>query len=166
MEIYLIRHGIAADRDQYANDEKRPLTDIGKEKTLKVARRLHQIGLKFEIILTSPLLRATQTAEILQFALLSAKIEIFPPLAPGGDIQRWIDWYLEGRYNKADNDNSIALVGHQPDLANWAELLVRGRIEEKLVLKKAGAIGVRLSKLENPIGKSELFLLTSPKWLL
>ena len=166
MEIYLIRHGIAADRIQYPNDEKRPLIEKGREKTFKVARRLSEIGLNFEIVLTSPLLRATQTAEILQQAGLSTKIEIFPALAPGGDIQEWIDWYLQGSYNRRDKDNSIALVGHQPDLGNWTELLVWGRIEKKLLLKKAGAIGVRLSTLENPIGKSELFLLTAPKWLL
>ncbi|MGF1485828.1 MAG: phosphohistidine phosphatase SixA [Prochloraceae cyanobacterium] len=166
MELYLIRHGIAVERDLETNDAKRPLSDLGRKKTLKVARRLVEIGLNFEIILTSPLLRATQTAEILQQAGLSAKVEIFPPLAPGKDIQGWIDWYLQPRYNKREKDNSIALVGHQPDLGNWTELLVTGRIQGKLILKKAGTIGVRISKLENPIGKSELFLLTSPKWLL
>ncbi len=164
MEVYLIRHGIAAERNEYTNDEKRPLTDRGKEKTLQVARRLQQIGLHFEILLTSPLLRASQTAEIFQQANLSPKIETFPALAPGGNIQEWIDWYLQGRYN--ERENSIALIGHQPDLGNWAELLVTGKIQGKIVLKKAGAIGIRLSKLKNPIGTSQLFLLTSPKWLL
>ena len=51
MEIYLIRHGIAADRIQYPNDEKRPLIEKGREKTFKVARRLSEIGLNFEIVL-------------------------------------------------------------------------------------------------------------------
>jgi len=60
----------------------------------------------------------------------------------------------------------LALVGHQPDLGNWAETLVWGYAKEKLVLKKAGVIGINIPDTGSPIGKSELFLLTSPKWVI
>jgi phosphohistidine phosphatase len=165
MELFLIRHGIAGDRDpvKYPDDEKRPLTEKGRSKTQEVAQSLANIGLRFDLMLTSPLLRAHQTAEILQKIGLCDRLEEFTALAPDGDIQVWINWWLESRYNR--DNSSIALVGHQPDLGNWAEMLVWGSPKEKLVVKKAGVIGLLLPNGENPLGNSELFLLTSPKWL-
>ncbi|WP_175561132.1 phosphohistidine phosphatase SixA [Hydrococcus rivularis] len=166
MELYLIRHGIAGDRDplKYPNDEERPLTDKGRLRTQQVAQRLYDIGVRFDLILTSPLVRAYQTAEILQKAGLCDRLEEFAALAPDGDVRVWANWWLESRYNKGNS--CLALVGHQPDLGNWAEILVWGSPKEKLVVKKAGVIGLLLPDGENPLGNSELFLLTSPKWLL
>jgi len=158
-DVYLIRHGIAAKRGTYENDEERPLVEVGRQKTRGVAQRLYEIGVRFDVILTSPLVRAKQTARILQQAGLSHQIQEFPPLAPGGDLQDWIKWDSQ-RYN------TLALVGHQPDLGQWAELLVWGRARQKLVIKKAGTIGLRLPIAGSPLGNSELFLLTSVKWLL
>ncbi|HEY9708625.1 MAG TPA: phosphohistidine phosphatase SixA [Oculatellaceae cyanobacterium] len=165
MELYLIRHGIAADREAYANDEERPLTDKGRQKTGKVAKQLRQQGLHFDLILTSPLIRAKETAAILQDAGLTSQVEEFTSLAPDGDINTWVSWLKEQRQNTPD-DLCVALVGHQPDLGNWAETLVWGETKEKLVLKKAGVIGLSIPETKIPIGHSELFLLISPKWLL
>jgi phosphohistidine phosphatase len=166
MELYIIRHGIAGDRDpiKYPNDEERPLTEPGRARTKKVAQRLKEKELRFDIILTSPLVRARQTAEILQKEGLCDRLEEFTALAPDGDIQNWVNWWLESKYNK--ENSCIALVGHQPDLGNWAEILIWGSSKEKLILKKAGIFGLLLPEGETPIGNSELFLLTSPKWLL
>jgi phosphohistidine phosphatase len=164
MELYLIRHGIAEDRSKYDRDEKRPLTDKGRQKTKKVAQRLYNLGVQFNSILTSPLLRARQTAEILQEAGLSQQIEELSALAPDGKLNDWVNWWQNSGYNK--NESYLGLVGHQPNLGNWAETLVWGNNKEKLVVKKAGIIGLRLPEQTNPIGNSELFLLTSPKWIL
>ncbi|ACK72461.1 phosphohistidine phosphatase, SixA [Gloeothece citriformis PCC 7424] len=163
-KLYLIRHGIAADRADYSNDEDRPLTEKGKQKTEQVAKCLHKKGVKFDLILTSPLVRAKATAEILSQEGLGKKIAEFAPLAPAGDIENWVNWWSKWEYNK--DDSSLALVGHQPDLGNWSELFVWGRTEEKLIVKKAGVIGIRILDKDKPIGNCELFLLTSPKWLL
>jgi phosphohistidine phosphatase len=160
-EIYLIRHGIATEATDAENDAARPLTDIGCQKTLKVAQRLQEIGVRFDLILTSPLVRARQTAEILRKAKLSQKIVEFPPLAPTGDLQDWVNWWANHRYNES---KSLALVGHQPNLGNWAEMLVWGFSQEKLAVKKAGVVGITLPETTNPIGSCELFLLISPKW--
>lgn len=165
MELYLIRHGIAAEREDYANDEERPLTDKGRQKTTKVAKQLRDRGLRFDRILTSPLIRARETATILQEVGLGSEVEEFLPLAPDGDIDAWVRW-LEARRQNSIGDEWVALVGHQPDLGNWAETLVWGEANEKLVLKKAGVIGVKIPASGNPVGQSELFLLTAPKWLL
>ena len=164
MEVYFIRHGIAADRADYPQDEDRPLTERGREKTKQVARRLREIGISFDLILTSPLLRATQTAAILQKTGLSQEVEEFSPLAPHGDFQTWENWLCQWCYNR--KRSYLALVGHQPDLANWAEILLWGEIQGKLVLKKAGAMALELPREGTIVGKSQLFLLTSPKWLI
>jgi phosphohistidine phosphatase len=165
MELYLIRHGIAADREAYTNDEQRPLTDKGHQKTAKVAKQLCDRGLRFDLILTSPLVRAKETATILKEAGLASQVEEFVALAPDGDIHAWINW-LEKRWQTTPGDKCLALVGHQPDLGNWAETLVWGKARDKLILKKAGVIGLNIPDTKSPIGQSELFLLLSPKWLL
>ena len=163
INIYFIRHGIAGERENYATDEERPLTEIGDRKTNKIAQKLKQLGLHFNLILTSPLVRANQTAKILQANQLSSKIEKFLPLAPGGDINLWLQW-LE-TWQPQEN-RELALVGHQPDLANWAEILIWGETREVLILKKAGAIGISLPEVGSPIGNSQMFWLTAPKFLL
>jgi phosphohistidine phosphatase len=164
MELYLIRHGIAAERTDYDEDEARPLTDLGRQKTIAVAQRLHDIGLRFDLILTSPLVRASQTAEILLKAGLSDRLEDSPALAPAGEFQDWVKWWSESRYNQ--EKSSLALVGHQPNLGDWAEILIWGSLRGQLVVKKAGVIGLTLPTVQKPVGNSLLFLLTSPKWLL
>lgn len=162
-ELYIIRHGIAADREKYHQDFDRPLTDIGHQKTQKVAQKLIDMNYHFDLILTSPLLRAKQTADILKKTGLSNYLEASIYLTPGGDIHGWLNW-LEN-WQKT-NHNSLAIIGHEPDLSHWAEMLIWGEIKNKIVLKKAGIIGLTLPETENPIGKSLLFWLTSPKLLL
>lgn len=163
MKLYLIRHGIAVERGIYANDGERPLTDKGRQKTKKVAQRLYDIGLRFDLILTSPLLRASQTAEILQNVGLTQQVEVSSHLAPVGNIQDWLSWLSQWR--NSDSEKYLALMGHQPNLGNWAELLVWGEITGQIILKKAGIIGINFPDKGTPIGNSELFLLTSPKYL-
>ncbi|MDJ0843812.1 phosphohistidine phosphatase SixA [Crocosphaera sp.] len=163
-QLYLIRHGIAVERDNIIKDEARPLTELGQEKTRKVAQRLKQIKISFDIILTSPLLRARQTATILENAGLTQTLEEFTPLSPGGSLHPWLDWWLNSHYHH--DESNIALVGHQPDLGDWAETLLWGSSQGTLIVKKAGVIGITLPISRNPIGESELFLLTAPKFLI
>lgn len=162
-KLYLIRHGIAADLQEGESDEARSLTDEGHRKTKQVAKRLRKLDIDFDLIVTSPLLRARQTAAILQAVGLSAKIEESQYLAPDGDLESWLSWL--GEWRQAGG-SSLALVGHQPDLANWAERLVWGEARERLVLKKAGVIGLQLPEAESPVGRCLLFMLAPPKLLL
>ena len=162
-KLYFIRHGIAVDPQDCDRDEDRPLTEEGHRKTKQVAKRLHQMDIAFDVILTSPLVRARQTADLLKTAGLSGKIEESEFLAPKGDISSWLGWldtWLQA------GGSSLALVGHQPDLANWAEILVWGEAREGLVLKKAGIIGLMLPDTGLPVGRSMMFWLTAPKFLL
>lgn len=162
-EVYLIRHGIAVERGICATDEERPLTAEGHRKTQQVAKRLRQLSLQFDVILTSPLVRAYQTASILLERGLSKEVVTFDALAPAGEIEAWLTWL--DKQQKAGNAR-IALVGHQPDLGMWAEILVWGQAREVMVLKKAGIIGLTLPASGSPIANSSLFWLTSPKLLL
>lgn len=160
-ELYIIRHGIAADPQDFATDEARPLTKEGDRKTTKIAKRLAKLGLKFDVIFTSPLVRARQTAAILQDVGLGDQIRECSALAPDGNIQDWLNQLKE-----LTDCQCVAIVGHQPDLGNWAELLVWGEVKGNIVLKKAGAIGITLPETDSPIGCSSLFWLTPPRFLL
>jgi phosphohistidine phosphatase len=162
MDIYFIRHGIAADPSEYDRDDDRPLTDKGREKTARIAQKIKQIGVKFDLILTSPLVRAKQTAQILLEVGLTNLVEEFVPLSPDGNIQEFLHLWADSDYG--NKEGGIALVGHQPDLSNWAEQLIWGEIREKLILKKAGIIGLSVPPVASPLGQCQLFLLTSPKW--
>ena len=162
MELYLIRHGIALERTKDIEDEKRSLTQVAHQKTRQVAKRLQELSLQFDLILTSPLVRSRQTAEILRTSGLSSEVEESTYLAPGGDINAWLK-SLEQRHQFPE---TLALVGHQPDLGQWAEILIWGEAREKLVLKKAGIIGLTLPKTGLLVGRSQLFWLTPPKFLL
>lgn len=163
MEVYLIRHGIAAQRGTYADDEQRPLIDKGIKKTTQVATSLLASGLKFDLILTSPLVRASQTADILKQVGLSKTVEIFAALKPDGDLKQWLVWLQQWQVNNPEG--KLALVGHQPDLGNWAEMLLWGAVKGQIVVKKAGIVGLELPGIGTPVVRSTLFLLTSPKWI-
>jgi phosphohistidine phosphatase len=165
MELYLIRHGIAARTEDYAQDEERPLTQKGHQKTTTVAKQLRDRKLRFDLILTSPLVRARETAAILKKTGLASQVEESDALAPSGDIHAWVSW-LEQRWPNDAQNKCLALVGHQPDLGNWAETLVWGAAQEKIVLKKAGVIGLHIPNPKSPIGQSQFVLLTSPRWII
>ncbi|MEH2322317.1 MAG: phosphohistidine phosphatase SixA [Nostoc sp.] len=164
MELYLIRHGIAEDKGLGIKDEERSLTKEGRQKTEKVAQKLVKLGLSFDLILTSPLVRARQTAEILIAAKLSSKLEESSHLAHDGQISSWLKEWLEPR-NYSQN-TQLAVVGHEPDLTNWAEIVLWGEVKGSLVLKKAGMIGIKLPETGSPLGRSQMFWLTPPKYLL
>ena len=166
MEVYLIRHGIAAERGTYADDEQRPLTKKGLVKTTEVAKRLQDLGLKFDLMLTSPLVRASQTAKIFRKVGLVKKenLQTFIPLKPDGRVEQWLEWL---RSHQPENpDSKLALVGHQPDLGNWAEMLIWGTIKGQIAVKKAGIVGIEIPDIGTPISRSTLFLLISPKWII
>ncbi|AFZ52282.1 phosphohistidine phosphatase SixA [Cyanobacterium aponinum UTEX 3222] len=162
MKIYLIRHGIAESRAMEKNDSQRILTRKGITKTQKVAQKLTNLDIEFDVIITSPYTRAKETAIILQQAKRSLNIVEHSALIPQGNILEWFNWLQTSPYKSAGN---IALIGHEPDLSEWAQLLIWGKTEDKLILKKAGIIGLEVADLSNPLGTAQLFLLASPKWI-
>jgi phosphohistidine phosphatase len=163
VELYLIRHGLAGEFGSYADDRDRPLTPEGKTKTQQIAQRLRELNLQFDLVLTSPLVRAQQTAEILLTAGLATQLETADYLAPAGKISTWLAWLPSWQ---ASGATCLALVGHEPDLSSWAETLLWGKAIGALTLKKAGVIGLSLPAKGSPVGNSSLFWLTPPRLLL
>jgi phosphohistidine phosphatase len=164
LTLYIIRHGIAVDRSEGINEEDRPLTPKGRQKTQAVAQQLKILGIEFAEILTSPLARARQTAEILLHEGLSAQVSVTETLAPKGSFTDWLNWLKV--YKRFEGETAIAIVGHEPDLSQWAELLLWGEVRGVLLLKKAGIIGLTIPEDIDPIGNTILFWLTPPKFLL
>lgn len=170
MELYFFRHGIAVERTESLHDAERSLTLKGQQRTRQVARRLRGLGISFDGILTSPLLRAQQTADILcaekllQNKTFGDRPQLFPPLAPDGSLEEFLAWLKDWRPDTLEP--KLVLVGHQPDLGEWAEAIAFGQKGTHLVLKKAGIIGIHCTTPVQLHHHNELFLLTSPKWLL
>jgi phosphohistidine phosphatase len=173
MYLYLIRHGIALDRDPNAsdsieNDELRSLTKTGRKKVTQVAEKLLDFGLKFDLIMTSPLVRARQTADILLDCQLSSRLEVSTDLQPQGNLPSWLaNWNAR---TDLDAMETIAVVGHEPNLSEWAELLMFGKIYHRLILKKAGIIGLEFTNVDATtlthrlaIGTAQLYCLMPPK---
>ena len=163
MELYLIRHGIAVERGIYAQDCDRPLTEKGRDRTHRVAQRLEQLGLHFDLILTSPFLRASQTAEILYETGLGKALETSALLEPDCPIEPWLQWLASWPSRPGA---CLALVGHEPNWGYWTEQLICGEPLGHLRVKKAGVVGLSLPEQVSPLGNSELFWLAPPRLLL
>ena len=163
IDLYLIRHGLAGKHGSYENDELRPLTEEGYRKTQQVADRLREIGCQVDRLLTSPLVRAHQTAEILQQAGVGKTLEVSRLLAPEGALRDWEPWFEQW---KQLGETGLALVGHEPNLSTWAEQMVWGDSRQHLDMKKAGVMGLRIPESGSVIGACELFWLTPPRFLL
>jgi phosphohistidine phosphatase len=165
-KLYLIRHGLAVERTEFTGtDAERPLTSKGDQKTRKVAQRLKQLGLKLDRLFTSPLVRARQTAEILVGVGLAHHLEVANFLAPAGSFAVGLACLQEWQQSEAE---ALAFVGHEPDLSQWAELLLWEEARGVIALKKAGVIGLTFPEQaeQNPVGHCCLFWLTPPALLL
>ena len=124
LELYLIRHGVAAERgEEYPDDSKRPLTSEGIARLRKEAKALEGLDVSFDQILSSPLVRARQTADVFAEELkgkppIANTDALTPAGSPGAVIQE-----LAKHMRKA----SIALVGHEPNIGELAARLIGAR---------------------------------------
>jgi phosphohistidine phosphatase len=144
MDLYIVRHAIAVERGTPGYDDgQRPLTDDGRKKMKKIVKGLRQLDVELDLILTSPYVRARDTAEILAAGFkLKDKIAFTDNLIPPGDFDRLIDEILE-KYNVG----SLALVGHEPMLSSFIGFLMTGNPSTALTLKKGGVALLRADDL-------------------
>jgi phosphohistidine phosphatase len=140
--LLLLRHGIAEERQAGSDDDARALTPRGRSRTRAVLERLVALGLTADRLLTSPLLRARQTAEIAVAAGWAPELAIATALAPDGAALEALPRWLEEA--AAAGAERLALVGHEPDLSGMAARLI-GAPPEALTLRKAGLIQLELS---------------------
>src|SRR5574342_1284736 len=113
MELYILRHAIAVARgsEGFRRDSDRPLTDTGRAKLRRVVRGMKALGLSFDLILTSPYVRARQTAESVANEMGAEKrLETTPHLAPDGDPRALIRQMA----SRSAESQRILLVGHEP----------------------------------------------------
>ena len=165
--LYLIRHGIAEERGNYEDDTQRPLTDEGRKKTKQVAKRLYDLGLRFDLLQTSPLVRAQQTSDIFANVFGDCPVQQSSTLAPEGSFDDWLTWASEWiSQHPQPTRASLGIIGHEPDLTTWAEMLIWGESKGVLVLKKAGIIGLALPETQPWISNGILFLSIPPKLLI
>lgn len=123
-ELYLIRHAVAEQRGEaWPDDTKRPLTEHGASRMRKAARGLVRLGLTFDVVLTSPLVRTRQTAEIVAGAFpIRPPIVAIESLAPEGSYSAVLtDLEKQARRTR------IALVGHEPGIGELAARLAGSR---------------------------------------
>lgn len=123
-ELYLIRHGVAEARgDAWPDDGKRPLTADGMSRMRKAVRGLSRLGVLVDVILTSPLVRTRQTAEVVAAGLdPRPSIVNVESLAPGGSFAAVI-----ADLEKHARKSRIALVGHEPAIGELAARLIGSR---------------------------------------
>jgi phosphohistidine phosphatase len=158
-ELYLVRHGLAEERSEtWPDDGKRPLTADGMAKMRKAARGLARLGVGIDLVLTSPLVRARQTAEI-----LAAEFEPRPPLVNVDSLA------TDGSYaalvadlEKNSRRARIALVGHEPGIGELAARLIGSR--HSIEFKKGAICRIDVDDIP-PSGPGDLRFLLPPRIL-
>jgi phosphohistidine phosphatase len=163
MELYLLRHAIAVEREGLSplRDRERLLTREGIRRMRRIARGMASLRISPDLILTSPFLRASQTAEIVAAELGCKVREATPHLQPGGDLQHLIA-LLQERIRATP---CIVLVGHSPALGILASVLLTGDDRMQLTIKKGGLCKLRIDRLDRGPCATLIWLLT-PRQLM
>lgn len=124
--LYLVRHGVAGERGPaFPDDRLRPLTEEGVARFRQAVRGLAAIDVTIDLVLTSPLVRARQTAELLVAGLSGhPRLDTLEALAPGGRMPLIMEAIAQ---RSRQRQSRIALVGHEPDLGELAARLLGAR---------------------------------------
>jgi phosphohistidine phosphatase len=159
LELYLIRHGLAAERGEaYPDDSKRPLTSDGIARLRKEAKAIDRLDVEFDQILSSPLVRAKQTAEIFAEVMKGKPpLAVTDALTPAGSPATVIQ-ELAKHMRKA----RIALVGHEPNMGELAAHLIGAKTP--LPFKKGAICRIDFSVFP-PKGKGQLIWFIPPRLL-
>ena len=133
MEIYVLRHGIAVERGTpgYKKDSDRPLTKEGEEKVEQIAQAMLAMDLKFDLILSSPYVRAAKTAKIVA-SELDQEVTFTEFLEPDGN-----GLALTTLIND-EKPQRVLLVGHEPNFSELTSRLLTGKERMAINFKKAG----------------------------
>ncbi|MFN2444655.1 MAG: phosphohistidine phosphatase SixA [Vicinamibacterales bacterium] len=161
IDIYLVRHAIAGERGPaYPDDRLRPLTPAGTARFKETVAGLRELDITIDLIITSPLVRARQTAELLAAGLPGKPpIEVLDALAPAGRTAIVVDTIAKHARRR---QRRLALVGHQPDLGELGSRLLSAR--GTLELKKGGVARIELDGA-TPGGPGTLHWMLPPRVL-
>ena len=162
MDLIIIRHAIAEDRDTWAEqgqpDEKRPLTKAGKKKMRQTVDGLTTIVRSIDVLGTSPLTRAKQTAEIVgkAYDLKPEKVEGLIPDGTREDVLAWL--------REQPEEQTVAIVGHEPNLGLLTSWLLATPMNHFIEYKKGGTAMLNWSGPPEP-GTGWLRWMLSPNQL-
>lgn len=138
MQLLVIRHAAAEDKEDWAgsgkSDDERPLTADGARDMAKTAKGLRTIVSELDLIATSPLVRARQTADIVASALGVDRVEVTDMLIPETPFSAFVNWLVSHEQHE-----TVAVVGHEPHLGILVTWLLAG-VEEPRVEMKKGAV--------------------------
>jgi phosphohistidine phosphatase len=156
MQLILMRHALAEERsDRWPDDGKRPLTKEGERKHTAVSEALRRMGAAFDEILSSPLVRARQTAEITARAYAWNR-----PVVEADELgYRYSFPALAGRLEPFDRRASILCVGHEPDLSRFAGRLLHASGDVQIEFKKSGVLALSLDGAVEPGSATLLWFL-------
>src|SRR4051812_521069 len=137
MNVFILRHGLAVEPGSagFAKDADRPLTAKGERKLWKIGEAIEELEICFDWVLSSPYVRARQTAEIIAEALgVSKKLEFCEALTPPGSPAKLIETVDA----KPPPPKNVLLVGHEPYLSELISLLISGSRDLPVTMKKGG----------------------------
>ena len=147
-QLFLLRHGIALDRTSplASDDDARPLTPKGRKRMARIAEELLKLGYTFDWIVTSPLVRAAETAEIIAASAASQKlkppVDVCAALRPGASREDVLAFLAKNPDRKR-----VMLVGHEPDLSALAGRLIGAGRDANLEFKKGGCCLIEYDSL-------------------
>ena len=150
MQLYFLRHGEADWPGWTKPDDERPLTDFGKREVRQVTKFLNRLKVKPDLVVTSPLPRASQTAEVAA-QQLKTKLRQDEALEPGFGIDE-LRTLLKRHGSKV-----LMLVGHEPDFTSVISALTGASLK----LSKAGVV---LVDIDSETEKGKLLWLFPPKF--
>lgn len=157
LEVYVLRHGEAGVKtDDIERDDARGLTRSGRDEVNVIAVSMLKLGVELNTVATSPLQRASQTAEIVarRFKLFN-KIEQWDELKPSGEVDG-----VYRRLSRQSKGSNVVLVGHEPQLSIIIGEIISGRSGVNLVLKKAGLAKIEILGFKPKITGELRWLLT------
>jgi phosphohistidine phosphatase len=161
MILYVVRHALAEDA-AVGGDEARHLTEAGRQRTLKAAEGMRALGMEFDLILTSPLARAAETAELIAttYAIgLTPRVlmELATGITPGDAVAALAPY---GR------NDSVMIVGHEPQLSALISILLTGEPDAMhLRMRKGGCVALELPANRIQPGAAELLWMMTQRQL-
>lgn len=165
MFLYIVRHAVAEEREDFAkknaDDSLRPLTPKGKKKLQKMILNLEKDFENLDLIVTSPYVRAKQSAQVIADVADNAKVVESGELVPHAPPQSLVKWLKShcGKHKK------VVVVGHEPHISSFTSFLLTGNATENFVeMKKSSVALLDIGNFEDITpSKAKLLWLVSPK---
>jgi phosphohistidine phosphatase len=161
LDLFILRHGDAGRKIAAGStDAKRALTVAGQKEIADISKSLKDLGIKINLVITSPLKRAQETATIVAKTLkVQSKMQEWNELTPEANRIK-----LYGKLSSYKQDASILIVGHNPYLSEMISEIISEDKNGHIDLKKGGVARIRITS-SNPAFKGELKWLITPRLL-